>query len=164
MNLNISWLGAGDWVHKVRERRLARHEKASHGRKPRTPPTVVQDKLDENSARFRAAKEARTRRLEAAITEHVALSKFLRVLHDEEPKFKAPIAGVLDADIGELALHFGLDHLPVPVKFLAVEELSSTVRRVNKREHGHEHDEIPWCLPVGVRFTMSEFKEAVRMT
>ncbi len=102
-----------------------------------------------------AAKLART------VDENAGLRKFLTVIRENEATFDAPIAGVLDVDLVELARHYEVDKLPADVRFMAVQEVAECVRRVNKRVHGHKHDDIPFGWPSPVTFTVQEFKEAM---
>lgn len=149
-----------DWLWKVAQRKRERRVKE---RSHKAPPIVVQDRQDENSARLRAAKRARADRFDKAIEAHVTFEKFVATIQDNEATFDAPIPGVLDVDLVELAEHLSMRELPDAVRFMAVEEVHAVVRRVNKRVHGKPDDEIPWCLPKGVEFTAQEFKRAIGM-
>lgn len=156
-NLDTSWLN-NDWLAKLAERKRIRHAKEqSH----KAPPLVVQDKRDADTTRLRMAKAARAVRMSTALDEHPAFARFIKIMADNDKTFRAPIAGVLDVDLVELVIALGLRELPTPVRFMAVEEVHAAVRRANKRDHDDIHDEIPWCLPKGTRFTLCEFKEAI---
>lgn len=147
-----------DWLFKLSVRKKERHAKE---RRPGKPPAAVIDKQDEGAVLLRRMKEKRATAMSDAIDAHPEFNAFMEKLAAHEPEFNAPIRGVLDVDLAELALRLGVDSLPHAVKFLAVEEVHACVRRVNKRQHGKDWDEIPWCLPKDTRFTLEEFKEAI---
>lgn len=155
---NTDWLGKGDWIAKAAERKRLRRGKE---RKQGAPPTTVIDRQDDNNARLRVARDKEQHRLQVAVAEHDALAKFLKVVHAKEATFKAPIAGVLDVDLVELAVFCGVDKLPYDVRFIAHQEVSEVIRRTNKRDHGHKHDDVPFGWPERVVFTREEFKEAM---
>lgn len=147
-----------DWLFKLAIRKQERRTKE---KRPGAPPDAVRDKQDEGAALLRRAREARANAMAKALAEHKPFARFVKTLQVQEPECTALVAGVLDVDLAELAVRLNVDELPPAVKFLAVEEVHALVQRVNKRDHGHEHDEIPWCLPAGIKFTLQELKEAI---
>lgn len=151
-----------DWLFKLNLRKQERREK---GHKPGAPPAPVRDKQDEASALLRQAREKRASAFNAAMLEHQAFEAFMTRIAKYEPELTAPIRGVLDADLAELAVRLGVHELPHAVRFMVVEEVHALVQRVNKRcHHGRHWDEIPWCLPEGTMFTLQEVKEAIGVT
>lgn len=123
---------------RLRERLAARlasqrpRQGAQKGAGRAPVPDAVIKRQEEATALQTLAKAARDRRMAKALNAHPEFARFVALLNREVSETQVVEPGLVDLDFDHVVRGLGVHKLPVPVRFLALEESHAFIKAVHK--------------------------------